>query len=207
MKARPAFDVSRLPVISFQHRDPLWWGVAVLIAIESTAFSLLLLTYFYLRDNVPTWPPAQLSKTSFITATIGLLLLLASCIPTHLANKAAERADVPGIKRQLMFATAIAIVFLAMRAIELDAVPFLWDSHSYGSIYWITFSMHSLHALTGVAENYAILVILERPQVEKKRLGDAHNGGFYWYFMVASLIPIYVVFYLDPALLAVGFVG
>ena len=48
MTRRPALDVSELPHVALGHRDPLWWGVVGLMAIESTVFATRLA---YLADG------------------------------------------------------------------------------------------------------------------------------------------------------------
>ena len=50
----PAIDVSHLPTSAFGHKEPLWWGVMLAIAIESTAFALAWATYLYLRMQEAT---------------------------------------------------------------------------------------------------------------------------------------------------------
>ncbi|HEV7518004.1 MAG TPA: hypothetical protein VGR07_17025, partial [Thermoanaerobaculia bacterium] len=55
--AMAVLDVSELPTVVFGSRAPLWWGLIGMIAIESTMFALLVVTYYYLRGNAQVWPP------------------------------------------------------------------------------------------------------------------------------------------------------
>ena len=53
-----ALDVSPLPDYAFGHRSLLWWATLSMIAIESTMFALLAMSYIYLKGRVVQWPPA-----------------------------------------------------------------------------------------------------------------------------------------------------
>jgi cytochrome c oxidase subunit 1/cytochrome c oxidase subunit I+III len=45
------------------------------------------------------------------------------------------------------------------------------------------------------------LALLHRGPIEKKHLVDLEVNGIYWYFVVLSWLPIYVILYLDGAAL------
>ena len=60
-KTRRVIDVSDLPLSAMDHRSPIWIGNALLLAIETTMFAILVATYFYLRANFQNWPPPQIN--------------------------------------------------------------------------------------------------------------------------------------------------
>jgi cytochrome c oxidase subunit I+III len=190
-----ALDVRDLPSIAFGSRAPLWWGIVLLIVIESMGFLLLLGSYLYLRGNSQVWPPEGIRTSEMVYPVIGTALLLASVPPTHWLNRAALREDLPGVRRWMAIATLPAIAFCVLRALEFAKLPFTWYDHAYGSLFWTLLGMHSLHAVTGVLENLFTLFLLIRGPVEKKHLPDIRAGGLYWYFMVFSWVPLFALLY------------
>ena len=59
-------DVSGLPSFAFGQRAVMWWATLGMIAIEGTAFALMIAAYIFLRWRVPDWPPGYepASKTA-----------------------------------------------------------------------------------------------------------------------------------------------
>jgi heme/copper-type cytochrome/quinol oxidase subunit 3 len=200
MKQRPVLDVSELPSVVFGSRAPIWWGVVGLLAIEGTVFALLAATYFYLRGGASEWPPPGVAQPSLALTTTGLAILLASIVPMHWTNKAAERGELGRIQLWLSVTTLLGIVFLAMRVAEFRSLSYEWRSHAYGSVVWTVLAIHTLHVLTSVGENTLFLTLLWRGPVEDKHLTDVTVNGLYWYFVALSWLPFYVLFYLDPGL-------
>jgi cytochrome c oxidase subunit I+III len=187
-------DPSEVSLI-YGHRDPSFWGVALLIAIESSGLLLLVGTYFYLRGNEPSWPPPGVAVAGTRPAWAGLGLLLGSVPLQQLVNKAAGRGDIHGMRRWLGLSTLCAFGFLALRFAEFHRLPFRWDSHAYGSAFWVLLGYHSLHGVTGVLENLVLLALLWRGPVESKHALDVQLSGLYWYFMVAAGVLCFVVLY------------
>ena len=90
-------DVSKLPRAVEDHRSPIWWGNVFMLFIETTMFALLVGTYFYLRMNFTNWPPVRSDAGLYQTnpdlgfATANLLVLIASCVPMFLVDRACLR--------------------------------------------------------------------------------------------------------------------
>lgn len=196
MKDRPTLDVSGLPTFGFGPRDALWWGVAGLIAIEATVFALALVTYFYLRGGAVEWPPPGAALPHGL-ATVNMAVLLASVYPMHRANRAALDAALKPMRGWLFVATVLGFVALALRAFELPGMTFRWNHHAYGSIVWTIYGLHTLHLLSSCAENLLFLVLLYRGPVEDKHRLDLRLNGLYWFFVVASWVPLYAVVFGD----------
>lgn len=200
MKARPTIDVSELPSFAFGPRDPLWWGVVGLIAIEGSMFLMLIATYLYLRMNEAHWPPVGAGIPAVVLECIGTASLLASVIPTYFQNRAARRGDLRGMRRNMLIATALGIAALVFRCVSIDRLAFRWDSNAYGSIFWTIVVLHLFHLIGGIIENATMATLLFTGPVEKKRLVDVEVGGIYWYYTVAEWIPAFVVMYLEAML-------
>lgn len=201
---RSRIDVSDLPSMVYGHRAPLWWGVVGLIVIESMVFALLVGAYYYLRGGESVWPPPGDDPPLTLPA-INLIVLLASAIPMHLVVRETDRTDRgPDLRKMrfwLLVCTVMGFLFLVGRAFTLSQMGFRWDSHAYGSIVWVLFGMHSIHALTSVGENLLFLALLYKGPVEEKHLLDLRLNALYWYFVVVSWAVLFAVIYFDSGVL------
>jgi heme/copper-type cytochrome/quinol oxidase subunit 3 len=97
----------------------------------------------------------------------------------------------------LIAATLLGAGFLALRFTEFQKLPFAWNSHAYGSIFWVILGLHTVHASTGVLENLLLITLLFRGPVERKHALDIQLSGMYWYFMVAAWLPFFFILYLE----------
>jgi heme/copper-type cytochrome/quinol oxidase subunit 3 len=193
----PELDVSRLPTYAFGRRDPRWVAVMLLIAIEGSVFALMVFTYFYTRTRLQVWPPTSPGPRELYFGAGVLFTLALSALTTLRVNHHVYRAHLLDARRWLGITTALSLAALLLRAVELSHLPFRWDSNVFGSVFWGLLSLHTLHLVAGNLENLLFLVLLYRGPIEKKHLVDLEVNGVYWYFVVLSWLPIYVVLYLD----------
>jgi heme/copper-type cytochrome/quinol oxidase subunit 3 len=182
--------------LSWGAREPLFWGVLLLIIIESSGLALLLGAYFYLNGNEPSWPPPGVRSPLLWPATVSTALLLATLPTQHVVNRAAARGDIRSMRAWLVLSTVIAIAFLAFRFVDFKTLPFYWDSHAYGSAVWVIVGYHTLHAVSGVIENLTLIALLFKGPVERKHALDVQLSGLYWYFMVGAWLPCFASIYL-----------
>lgn len=200
MTPSDTLDVSGLPSYAFGRRDPRWLAVMLLIAIEGSVFGLMVFVYFYTRSRLQVWPPTSVGPRELVfgAAVSGTLLL--SALTTHFVNRSVCVANLAGARRWLGVTTLLSAVALALRAAEMTGLPFRWDSNVFGSVFWGTLALHTMHLIAGNVENVLFLALLYRGPIEKKHLVDLEVNGVYWYFVVLSWLPLYAVFYLHGAL-------
>jgi heme/copper-type cytochrome/quinol oxidase subunit 3 len=199
MTNRPALDVSELPRVVLGHRDPLWWGVVGLMAIESTVFALTALTYFYLRGSADIWPPPG-AEMPLAVGNANLIVLLVSVLPMHLVNKHGAKGEMMKARFWLIVTTAFSAAALILRCYEFGGMTFRYNFHAYGSIVWTIFGLHTLHLITSMGENVVFLALLFKGPIEEKHRLDVRLNGLYWYFVVASWVFLYSFLYWDPGL-------
>lgn len=196
-----ALDVSHLPTCAFGHRDPLWWGIILAIAIETTAFAIGWATYLYLRMQEATWPPWGWSEPNLMIGAISTVAILASGVPMYLLDKESKRMDVRRVQLLLIVFYAISLVVCAIRVWEFLALQVKWDSNAYGSIVWALLTLHTVHVVTSLAEASMLTVyVFVRPLDDRHAL-DLEVTAVYWYFVVASWIPNAILLYLGPRIL------
>ena len=194
---RAALDVSQLPEYAFGQRSLMWWATMCLIAIEGTAFGLLIMTYLYLKGRVPHWPPG-LGNPAFRWGTLNLIVLLASAVPNELTKKAAERLDLRGVQLWMAISIAFAVAFNVIRFVEFGALNTRWDTNAYGSIVWFLLGTHTVHVLTDLLDTVVLAAVMFVGPVDEHRFVDVSENSMYWYFVVLTWIPIYAVIYLAP---------
>jgi heme/copper-type cytochrome/quinol oxidase subunit 3 len=197
---RRVIDVSDLPTHAYGARDPLWWAIVMLVAIEGTMFALLLVSYFYLRENAPAWPVNGVGTVDLRWGTASAVLLFLSAPTIHMQNRAAIADDIPGMRRWLIAGTALIAASLALRGVELTQLPFRWDDNAYASTFWTILGLHTFHMVTTTGENLLLLAVLFRGPVEAKFPVDVHVSGVYTYFVIGSWVPLFAVLYLERSI-------
>ena len=196
-----ALDVSKLPTTVFDHRSHMWWGTLAFMMIEGTTLFVCIAGYYYLRLNFSSWPPEHTLRPSLLWPTVHVLVLLASTVPVTLADRAARRLDLPGMRRWFVVTSLFAVSFLFLRWQDFLALNVRWDANAYGSIAWATAGFHGTILLLQVVETLIFTFFLFSESFEEKHFSDASDTAFYWYFFVGSWIPLYLTLYLSPRLL------
>lgn len=191
-------DVSGLPTTTFSHRSLAWWGTVGFMAIEATTLFIGVVAYFYLRRNFQTWPPEHTVRPSLFWPTVQIALLLASLVPTVLADRAAYRIDLVRLRQWFVVMLAFEVASVAVRWQEFLSLNVRWDSNAYGSVAWTIVGLHTTLLLGDLFETAVMTVILFSSRRLDRHFSDATDVTFYWYFLVAISIAIYVIVYLSP---------
>jgi len=75
-----------------------------------------------------------------------------------------------------------------------------WDSNAYGSIVWFILGLHATHLITDLGDTIVLAVLMFTRHVSGKRYSDVSDNAFYWYFVVASWVPLWALLYGVPRL-------
>ncbi len=194
-------DVSGLPTTTFNHRSLAWWGTLGFMVIEGTTLFIGVVAYFYLSRNFQTWPPEHTMRPSVLWPTIQVLVLLASLIPTVLADRAAYRIDLPKLRQWLLVMLVFEVGAVVIRWQEFLSLNVRWDSNAYGSAAWTLVGLHTTLLLADLFETAVLTVILFSSRRLDRHYSDATDVTFYWYFLVAAWVAIYVIVYLSPLIM------
>jgi cytochrome c oxidase subunit III len=195
--SRPAIDVSTAPSYAFGNRGVVWWGTLGMIALEGVMFAMLITAYLYLRTRNTDWPPGVLPPALF-WGTLNLSLMLLSGIPNHFMRRAAEKLDLRGVQVWLAGCLVFGASFLMVRYFEFRTLNVWWDSNAYGSIVWLLLGFHTFHIATDFFETLVLGVMTILGPMSESRFVDISEDGIYWYFVVSSWVPVYVLIYLAP---------
>lgn len=197
MRQHVVLSVRHLPSYAYGSRSPIWWGTLGFCAVEGMGFAITLAAYFYLVFVNGTWPlsaaPPGLLWSSLLTA-----LILASLWPNQLAKRDGEREKIGPVRRDLVVMSLVGVALLGLRAMEFGTLHIRWDQNAYGSIVWLLLGLHTTHLLTDVVDTIVLMVLMFTRHGHGKRFSDVGDNAFYWYFVVASWLPIYLILYWFP---------
>ena len=206
MNTRDVIDVSRLPHAVLDHRSPIWWGNLVLVIIESVMFAILIAAYFYIYQNFEHWPPPQVNRLpvdynpvpalGFTTAN--LLVILLSLAPMLLADRAALHRKRKLVDLGLWITVLFGLAAIALRFGELRALKVRWDDNAYGSTVWMIFCLHLTHLIIGTVENALMVVWVTLKGLDDKHARDIRVTAVYWYWIIATWIPLYLILVIGP---------
>lgn len=198
---RLTIDVSRLPDTVFGHRGLAWWATVGFIAIEGTTLAAVAAAYLYLRTNAAEWPPRPVANPDLLVPTLNVALLLLKLVPFGLAERAAKRFDLGGVRRWLLVGVAMAAVALVLRWFELQALNVRWDTSAYGSAAWAVAVAHTLLLVTDVLECAVLTAIFFTDRVQPRHFSDVEDTGLYERFLSISWLLLYLLVFLGPRVL------
>jgi cytochrome c oxidase subunit I+III len=168
-----------------------------IIAIEGTAFALVMTNYLYLKGRETHWPPGVFPPR-LLWGTVNTVVLLASLVPNQLAKRAAERLDLRKTRLWMVVAIGFAVLFNIIRIWEFASLNVWWDTNAYGSVVWTLLGLHTTHILTDLLDSTVLAVLFFTGPLEEKRFVDVSENAMYWYFVVLAWLPIYALIYIAP---------
>lgn len=202
MTPRRTIDVSQLPTFTFGHHALTWWATWSMLLMEGTMLVILSISYFFLRTNVPDWPPGRIPPPNLFWGTLNTVIILVSFVPNHLAKKASERLDLRGVRLWLIVTLAFAFAFGIVRIFEFRNLNCHWTQNAYGSIVWFNMGFHTTHVLTDMVDSIVLLVLMYVGPIEGKRFVDVSENSIYWNFVIVIWIVTYAVIYIAPRLMS-----
>ncbi len=194
---RAVLDVSHLPTVTFGTRSITWNGIIGMMAIEGTVFALTIAAYFYLHSRSVEWPPHE-NPPALFWGTLNTVIFVLSVIPNEWYRRRARKGDLRSVRIGLVILTLVGVANLVVRYFELRHLNCDWSQDAYGSAVWLLIGLHVTHLLTDFVDTVVLTVLFFTPLVEGKRFMDASENADYWYFVVVSWIPIYLVLYWVP---------
>lgn len=187
-----------LPTRVSGNRSTGWWAVVILIMIESTVFSALIATYFYLYSGAPVWPPDGISPPSLTLPVINAIILWTSVIPMYLGNRAIAHGDNRTLAIWQLVGAAMLVVFLALKVTEYSGLDYQWDTNAYSSIVWTTTGFHTAHVIVVLLKTFPMAVLALKGFWTPRRRSAIQGSTLYWFFVAAAWVPLFATLYLFP---------
>jgi cytochrome c oxidase subunit III len=177
-----------------------WWGIAVFVATEATLFGTIIGSYFFLRFQVPEWPPAGVPDPKVLVPLVLTGALVATSIPVQIAYSAARRDRIGIVRLALVLALAVQAAYLGIQ-IHLflgDLDKFSPNQSAYASIYFTLLGGHHFHVLIGILLEAWLLLRLVTG-VTRYRLVALQATVFYWHFVNVLAVAV-VLTQVSPSL-------
>jgi heme/copper-type cytochrome/quinol oxidase subunit 3 len=169
-------------------------GIWLFLASEVMLFGAFFSAYALLRFSAPEWPDA-LSLLDFNYAAVNTLVLVVMTI----VSWQARRAPIAAARRLLLVAAALALAFLAIKAVEYGGeirrglVPSI---NTFLATYFTLTGLHALHVAGGLVANLWTLAGAGKVPQPLTR-GRLHALALYWGFVdivwLLILVFVYVV--------------
>jgi heme/copper-type cytochrome/quinol oxidase subunit 3 len=177
-----------------------WWGMLMVIFTDGALFTLFLASYFFLRfRSGPTWPPDGIPEPTVLFFSIMTGLLALAAITMQWADFALRKG-----RRVRFWIGTICTIVLGLGFLGLQAVEFLSEktyftprTDAYGSIFYLTETVHAAHVVVGVLL-LGWLLWSTRNITAPGRTSTVQIIGLYWYFLLIVAIAILLSFYLHP---------
>jgi len=207
MSERSVLDVSGLPPTAFDARDPSWWGVTLMVMIETSTVTLMLAAYLYLWRVNSEWPPTRAfgvptkdTAPRLLFATCDLLVLLASCVPMWLADRAARRQDATQTFWMTLAVVLLGAVGSVCAFFALPELIFRWNENAYGSIVWGVLFLHLIYLISSTLEAAFVCIWIVAYGLDQNRASDVTLTAIYWNWTVGAWAVMYAVVYWVPRL-------
>jgi cytochrome c oxidase subunit I+III len=196
---RVVADLSRLPHIAFGPRDILWWGTLCFVVIEGFTLVLTAVVNVYLTQNFATWPPQGTPLPSLGVPTIQVAVMLASLPIAWWTSRRAREFDFERVRVGLAIGALANGAIALLRVWELVvSLNVSWDANAYGSAQWLVAGTHGTLVLIEFVEMTGIALAFWFGPVEEKHFSDVVDMVMYWFFIVLSWIPLYVLCFWLP---------
>ncbi len=190
-----------LPTKVSGSRSTLWWGMALLIVIELTVFSALLVSYFYFKSELEQWPPGGIERPKLLLPTVNTVIIFGSSAAIYWADRGIKRGNQRHLMIGLVASFVLGAIFLTIKAIEYSDYSYNWATNVYGSIVWTITGFHSGHVLGVLLKTLVLIALAWQGYFDADRHLGVQINGLYWHFVVVIWIPIYFTLYLSPYLL------
>jgi cytochrome c oxidase subunit III len=191
-------SVEALPSEVYGPGNITWWGALGGEVIEGFVVLLGVFAYFYLRNTAPTWPPLHTRLPSLGVPILNLVLMLISCVPAWFAARAAKAEDRRTTLIWLLVHGLIGTAIVVVRYFEFFALNVRWDANAYGSINWALLFAHGYTAVFDVMDTLGLALLFLFLEPEEKHYVDVTENSFFWYFVVITWIPLFILIFLGP---------
>jgi cytochrome c oxidase subunit III len=176
-------------------------GMALLVAIELTVVSSLVISYFYLRVNSAFWPPPGVELPEVLLGALEAGLLLASTVPMRLGTRAWASERPRPLRWLLPVSLGLLAASLVLKGMELAKLDYSLNSHAYGSIVWTLHGYSALHAVALITALSVLWLMAVRGHLDMQRGAAVEALALYTYFVGASGLLVFATLSLSPHLL------
>lgn len=188
----------QLPDLVAGPKAPVWWGMILLVTIETTVFATLISSYFYMGMMLPEWPPAGVDPPDLLLPLVNTGVLLTSSFVVYWATSGIKKGKQRRLKIGLGMAVFLETVFFVIKQMMSQGIEYGWSDHAYASIFWTISRLHTGHVIAAILMGaVATVLALKGYFTQERRLGvDVVN--IYFQFVALIWLPVLLVLFLLP---------
>ncbi len=172
----------------------LTWFLLVVVVMT---FGGLIAAYIVIAtNNVAEWRPSALPKQLWFST----LVIIASSIAYHFAHRATIAEKQFAAKKWFLVTTGLAVTFLVSQVLawfELMQRGLYMRGNPYLAFFYVLTAVHAVHVIGGITALSSVLLRswypTENPLVMNHRKSLAQVVGWYWHFMGALWIVLFVL--------------
>lgn len=185
----PAWS-GRLPPDDPGHRrfsvgDLGFFGMVVFLISLGVFFLAALLLHLTMRLSAPAWPPPGLPALPPVL-WLSTVVLVATSVVLHLALSAVRRDAIVRMRRLLVTAGALGLVFLACQVgcwwsfLSASFPDHLWR---YAAFFYVFTAIHALHVIGGFPPLALVLRNSLAGRYSRFRHAGVRHCAMYWHFL------------------------
>jgi heme/copper-type cytochrome/quinol oxidase subunit 3 len=201
-RTRPYLDVAELPDLAFGSRDLMWWGTVAFMVIEGFTLALCATVYLYLWKNFSEWPPAGTEHPTLLWPLVQLGVMAVSLVSGAWTYRAAKRFDFERVRFGQTVAAILVVAMSVLRLLELQSLHAKWSMNAYASAAWLVVGSHGTLIAVKAVESIGFALEFWFAPIEKKHFSDVADDVFYWYFLVLTWVPLFLLCYVGPWLMS-----
>jgi cytochrome c oxidase subunit I+III len=190
-----------IPVYANGSRAVSRSAMLLTILLLAIALSSFLFSYFYIRIEHSEWPPAGIAEPpALLLPAVAAAILLASGAAMAWAQRAIEQNRRRRLQIRLAIAFALGIAALAVQLYDYSQLPFDWQGHAYGSLFYVLGGFAILWLLTALIMNGMIQFWAWQRRYSARHRWTVENAALYWFAMTAGWLITFATLYLSPHL-------
>jgi cytochrome c oxidase subunit 3 len=184
-------------LVKGQAQQDLRTGFGLFIASEAAFFAAFFIGYFYLRGMSPVWPPAGSPGLGALRLPmLNTIVLAVSGLTLTIAHAALKRHRLRPFLSWLGATILLGAIFLLGQALEWHESALTLRSGPLGNAFYLLTGFHGLHVLVGTV---FLAVVWARGAAGAFSPGKHEAvtlAGWYWHFVDAVWLLLFVSFYL-----------
>ena len=176
------------------------WAMNLMILLVGIALSSLLFSYFYIRVDSTTWPPAGIPLPSLLWPAISTLLFVISGAAIWWARQGIQRDNQSQLRVGLAVGFGLGVVALAVLGYDFWQIPFSHEIHAYGSLFYTLIGFLFMIVGGGLFQNALTQIWTWKGNYSAREYVAIDVGVRYWLATIVYWLGIVATLYLSPYL-------
>jgi len=171
----------------------------VFLMAGTMLFAGLVGGYLVLRYASAAWPSPGMPRLPVRLAGFNTVVIALSSLALHRAVRALRSLDARGLRRWLVVAAALGVLFLGLQAAQWTLLVrggLSFTGTTYGTTFYVLTGVHAAHALSGVIWLLVIALRQRELWVPDSRQRKIEVCALYWHFVGLIWFGLYVLLYL-----------